>query len=295
MTSDRPHREALNPVAAFEELERQAGKQFDPEVVEALLRILERGQVGIGQGSSPKVLIADEDEAFRKHLQMRLRNDGYEVETVDGAESALAAILKSAPNLVLASVGAGESEVFALLREIRSDESLRDLPFAFLGKSDDRILRIRALRQGVDDFMPKGGDLEELAARVENILTREATRRGGGGARRRRGITGRLENMGLPDIVQTLAIGMKTARIELSSDRRRGRIWFRDGSIVHAKARDMEGEEAFFEMVRWTDGNFVIEHGIRTRSTTIENDAMFLIMEGMRRMDEEAAGESETA
>lgn len=286
MVSERSYRPALDPQEASEVIERQAGKQFDPEVVETLLRILERGQQVVGKDEAPRVLIADADDSFRKHLQMRLRAEGYEADVVDNAEAALASLLDAPPNLILADVGSEKSDAFQLLREIRNDPTLQHLPFAFLADNNDRILRIRALRQGVDDFMTKHGDLEEVVARIGNILTREAARRGDGSRKKRRGITGQLENMGLPDIVQTLTIGMKTARVEISSERRRGKIWFRDGAAVHAKTGELSGEEAFMAMVGWTDGGFTIEHGVRTRSTTIQNDAMFLLMEGMRMMDE---------
>lgn len=43
MTTDRPYRPALSPDDAFNELEREAGKQFDPEIVRALKDILARG------------------------------------------------------------------------------------------------------------------------------------------------------------------------------------------------------------------------------------------------------------
>jgi HD-GYP domain-containing protein (c-di-GMP phosphodiesterase class II) len=40
MTSERPHRAALSQEEAVEELQRNAGTQFDPHVVNALLRAL---------------------------------------------------------------------------------------------------------------------------------------------------------------------------------------------------------------------------------------------------------------
>jgi HD-GYP domain-containing protein (c-di-GMP phosphodiesterase class II) len=41
MTSDRPYREAMTHAEALAELDRHAGTQFDPRVVEAVLRVLE--------------------------------------------------------------------------------------------------------------------------------------------------------------------------------------------------------------------------------------------------------------
>jgi len=40
-------------------------------------------------------------------------------------------------------------------------------------------------------------------------------------------------------------------------------------------------------MVRWNTGEFVIEHGVRTKRVSLEKDAMYLLMEGLRLMDED--------
>ena len=51
----------------------------------------------------------------------------------------------------------------------------------------------------------------------------------------------------------------------------------------------MQGEAAFHAMARWNTGEFAIEHGVKSRRTTIECDTMFLVMESMRLMDEASA------
>ena len=289
MCSPRPHRVALRTEEAVDELERQAGQQFDPEVVEALIRVLEKTHAVFGAGEKPSVLVCDADGEFRKLLQMRLANDGYDVRCVAKADEALEAILTMTPDLVLVEVSLEESEAFQLLRELRKDATFQHVPFAFLARSESRLLKIRALRQGVDDFLVKDGDLEELLARIQNILTRESARRGGGLKRAKRGVTGQLDNLGLPDIVQTLAIGMKTALVALAQGELTGRIWFRDGAVVHAKFGELQGEAAFHALARWKTGEFAIEHGVKSRRTTIECDSMFLVMESMRLIDEASA------
>ncbi len=47
MTSDRPYRKALSREEAIEELKRNAGKQFDPKVVEAFLKLLEHEGINV--------------------------------------------------------------------------------------------------------------------------------------------------------------------------------------------------------------------------------------------------------
>ena len=175
---------------------------------------------------------------------------------------------------------------------VQVGDILRRCQDAFVEERPDRVLKLRALRLGVDEFVCKNDDLEELVARVENILTREAIRNEGEVRRARRGITGSLENLSLPDIMQTLTIGMKTACVSIKSNGSSGKIWVESGCPRHAKTGRLEGENAFYAMVRWPSGEFVIEHGVRSKKISIEHDAMFLLMESMRLMDEAAAEQS---
>ena len=61
---------------------------------------------------------------------------------------------------------------------------------------------------------------------------------------------------------------------------------------MHAKLGPSEGEDAFYELLRWKDGEFTIEHSVDTYKKTIEGDAMFLVFEGLRRADEQALAAS---
>ena len=264
-----------------------AGRAFDPEVVEAFHRVIDRdlsaGRRGKGR---PRVLIVDADEQFRRLLKMRLQNEGLETIEAASYEKGLEQMLKSPPALALLDLDHDAAEAFQLLHELQQDARLVRLPVALTCGKRDRVLKLRALRQGVDDFIVKGDDLEELVARVQNVLTREALRGSSEAAPARRGITGDLENLALPDIVQTLTIGMKTACVSLTCDERNGQIWFENGVPRHARIDELEGELSFYEMVRWTAGEFVIEHGVRTKKKSLDQDAMFLLMEGLRLMDE---------
>ena len=56
MTTDRSYRKALSLDAALAELRRVAGTQFDPAVVGAVLRVLERGEVAIDAPAVPRLV-----------------------------------------------------------------------------------------------------------------------------------------------------------------------------------------------------------------------------------------------
>jgi response regulator RpfG family c-di-GMP phosphodiesterase len=290
LTSGRGKAEAKDPDEALEVMVSQAGRQFDPEVVEVFQKVLDK-QLTRKSNTKPRVLVADPQEDFRRLLKLRLLNEGLEVEEASDLDAAMELVLKSPPDLVLADIDEDSSAAFLMFEELRSDEALCKVPFAFLSRTGSREQKLRALRHGADDFLTKSDDMEELVARVENILTREALRSEQDARPRRRGITGDLENLNLPDIVQTLAMGMKTACLTLSHDGRQGRIWFENGAAKHADAPELEGELAFYEMVRWSTGEFLIEHGVRCEQASLEKDAMYLLMEGLRQLDESLGSE----
>lgn len=289
LTSNREYRQALPPGDAMARLIAQTGRQFDPEVVEGLQKVLDRRGAAAGRSGAVSVLVVGAGADVRRLLKMHLLNDGVEVLEKDNLDGALESVVTECPDLILVDLDDSPDEAFLLLGEIRSDPALCRLPFAFFSRRRDRGVRIRALREGVDDFLSKDADLDETVARIQNILTREAVRRDGTPAPARRGITGELENLALPDIVQMLAMGMKSARVTLKTDAGQGRIWFDGGRIRHATAGKRAGEEAVMHMVGWESGRFVIEHGVHTRKTTVEQDPMFLVMEGLRRIDEARA------
>jgi response regulator RpfG family c-di-GMP phosphodiesterase len=293
MISHRAHRKALPAEQALAELVLQAGQQFDPEVVEMFQRVVDRFQ-RIRGVEKPSVLVVEPDEDFRRLLAMRLLNAGLDVIQLESNEQALTRLLEEPPDLVLADIDTDPNETFQMLRELHDDDILRRLPFVVLSRGTDRVLKLRALREGVDEFLAKSDDAEELVAHVENVLARERRREDEQG-NLRRGITGSLEHLSLPDIVQTLVIGMKTASVSLHSDSGNGQLWFENGAPRHAIAGELEGESAFFEMLRWHGGEFVIEHGVRAKQRTLDQDATFLLMEGLRLIDEETIGSSAEA
>jgi putative two-component system response regulator len=65
LTSDRSHREAQEPDTALKNLMLEAGRQFDPEVIEAFQRVLDKRLAGRKIKQTPRVLVVDSQEDFR--------------------------------------------------------------------------------------------------------------------------------------------------------------------------------------------------------------------------------------
>lgn len=99
-------------------------------------------------------------------------------------------------------------------------------------------------------------------------------------------VSGSLSELGLPDLLQVLGAGQKTVRVTLKRGNTAGIVELEQGHIVHAELGAEIGEDAFYKIVAWSDGDFRIDPLIEvvTRTIHASNDA--LILEGLRQLDE---------
>ncbi len=100
------------------------------------------------------------------------------------------------------------------------------------------------------------------------------------------GLSGKLSMMALAELVQTLHNSQKTGLLGVSNAGDEGEIYFVDGNVRHAGIGGKTGEEAFYQLVTWAEGNFAFETGTRDLEPDIFRATMGLLMEGMRRQDE---------
>ena len=108
-----------------------------------------------------------------------------------------------------------------------------------------------------------------------------------------RKIRGDLASLSIAEILQALQLGMKTARLTLTSRERTGCIWIENGMIKNATTGQLKGEEALFQLLFLKRGGFIVDSGCRTDSRTIKENTEFLLLEGMRRVDEAEARKKE--
>jgi putative nucleotidyltransferase with HDIG domain len=288
MTANRPYRRSLTKDEAIKELHKNVGAQFDPEVVEIFTAVIDRKYYFRGMGSKPKVLMVDDEVDYLTLLKLKLVNEGFDVVASDNAEEGMKLMTMEKPDLAVLDVIMPGMDGLAMFRKMREPGSeLSDIPVIFLSARDETQMKVEALYLGAEDYLIKPVELKELAARIRNIIRRDSRLRKGV-AGPSHGVVGDLKNLGIPDIVQTLHLGLKTACVTLKgAGGEEGRIFFENGRIRHCEAGKLSGEEAFYRLLYRQEGPFVISHGQTTQLRTIAMDEMQLMMEGLRRMDEE--------
>jgi len=120
--------------------------------------------------SGATVLVVDDEPSVRRLLASLLRPQGYVVEeaaTVDEAEARLRGPL---PDLVLLDVNMGARSGHEVLLALRSQAATRLLPVVMLTGAATREEKLRAIHEGVTDFIAKPFAAEELIARVRSLV-----------------------------------------------------------------------------------------------------------------------------
>ena len=138
----------------------------------------------------------------------------------------------------------------------------------------------RAFELGVLDFVAKPAPTEVFVAKLKALLDQRTTKRGA------RGVSGSLKEMSLPDIVQILFHGRKSGNLRIRSGVDMGEIHVAEGAIWNAFWGSLRGEEAFYAMLKLTDGEFGLDPQYKPQSRVINQSSEALLLEGMRRLDE---------
>jgi PAS domain S-box-containing protein len=124
----------------------------------------------------PRVLLAGENADLRDHVR-RLLADRYDVEAVADGAGALAAARKRRPDLVVTNV-MPVVDGFELVRELRADTALRDVPIIALSASAREDARREGLGRGADDYVTMPFSSGELLDRAEALLRSARARSG---------------------------------------------------------------------------------------------------------------------
>ncbi len=123
-----------------------------------------------------RVILADDNADMRAYVR-DLLGDFYRVETVADGDAALAAARREKPDLILTDVMMPRLDGFGLLRSVRADDALCDVPIVLLSARAGEEARIEGLNAGADDYIVKPFSARELLARVGALLELVRTRR----------------------------------------------------------------------------------------------------------------------
>jgi DNA-binding response OmpR family regulator/signal transduction histidine kinase len=151
------------------------GKPYDAGYLVAKVQELIQIRQPSGIGDTT-VLVIDDSVTFREHLRAAFESAGHRVLTASTGEEGLRIAGAQRPNAVVVDGMLPGIDGATVIRHIRLDAALRDVPCLLLTASEDKSAELRALDAGADTFVRKDGDLEVILAKLAAVLRRTTAR-----------------------------------------------------------------------------------------------------------------------
>lgn len=127
---------------------------------------------------SKRLLVVDDEPKLLRAVAVDLQGEGYEVMTARSGAEALVAVAQKTPDLIISDIRMPVMDGYEFARRLRGTESTALIPIVFLSAKDQTKDRIEGFRAGVDAYLTKPFEPDELLAVIAGILRRVETTRG---------------------------------------------------------------------------------------------------------------------
>ena len=119
-----------------------------------------------------RLLIVDDEPNLLRAVAACLKAENYEVTTARSGREALVLLAESVPDLIVSDIRMPGMDGYQLVRQLRGSPRTALVPIIFLTAKDEKTDRIEGFRAGIDAYLTKPFEPEELIAVVNGILNR---------------------------------------------------------------------------------------------------------------------------
>lgn len=121
---------------------------------------------------SKRLLIVDDEPNLLRAVAACLTTAGYEVSTARSGREALLQLAEAVPDLMISDIRMPGMDGYQLVRQLRGSARTALVPIVFLTAKDETADRIEGFRAGIDAYLTKPFEPDELIAVVNGILNR---------------------------------------------------------------------------------------------------------------------------
>jgi DNA-binding NarL/FixJ family response regulator len=125
---------------------------------------------------SAQLLLVDDEPGLREAVKDYLQESGFGVQVASNAREGWELMQQNTPDLVISDIMMPQVDGYQFLKQLRDDPRFKALPVIFLTAKGMTGDRIQGYQAGVDAYLPKPFDPDELIAIVENLLIRRNTK-----------------------------------------------------------------------------------------------------------------------
>lgn len=119
-----------------------------------------------------KILVIDDDDSVNELVKINLELSGYTVVSANDGITGFATAKQEQPDLIILDVMMPDVDGYTVAKRIRENPVIKDTPIIMLtalGMLDDKV---KGFDIGVDDYLVKPFEIEELKVRVRALLKR---------------------------------------------------------------------------------------------------------------------------
>lgn len=117
-----------------------------------------------------RILLVEDDTDLNQTACKHLTSKGYQVEGCMNANIALDKMMAKQYDLIISDIMMPEMDGFELAEAIRLQD--KNIPILFMTARDDFTSKERGYRLGIDDYLVKPIDLNEMVLHIEALLRR---------------------------------------------------------------------------------------------------------------------------
>jgi CheY-like chemotaxis protein len=233
-----------------------------------------------------QVLIVDDNPLIRDLMCHGMEPHCAVVAATDGADALLKSI-DNPPDLIISDFRMPGLDGRQLFEKLKGRENTRNIPFVFVASRGDIEEKLRpSVGLGVEDFIAKPFFIADLVRQTKKIVDRLHLEKMQKQASRPGVIQGRLEEMSVTELMQSLEMGQKSCRLTLRHAGQLAELFFTSGQCKHAQLDSEAGDAVVYRTIGWPEGEFEIDFGANSDQETTTHSTTGLLMEAMRLMDE---------
>ena len=155
----------------MEYVAKQIPDSFILSAVAKLLAQDEKTQ-SVSEAEKPRVLLADDQTILLSLMKAMLETAGFKVATAEDGAEALQLAYKFNPDILVLDYALPLKTGFDIALELKENPLFAHIPIVILTAVGDKQLKLKGLSLGIDDYMIKPVDTDELVARIRMILKR---------------------------------------------------------------------------------------------------------------------------
>ncbi len=119
-----------------------------------------------------KILVVDDDAAINELIKINLELSGYDVITAENGIQGFSLAKQELPDLIVLDVMMPDVDGYTVAKRVRENESTKDIPILMLTALGELEDKVKGFDIGVDDYLVKPFEMEELKVRVRALLKR---------------------------------------------------------------------------------------------------------------------------